>query len=225
MKSFFISLGIIAIFISCRKDDYSAHLISTKYEITSSPKVYTKHGQITDKTVIENYIKGWSSNYFFFNIDTSINYRPDTLVFKTRDTLIFPYLQDIWAKRLVKAGGGYLFYYMTDTLLGHKRMDNVLNSIVANIGILKPFYKDACFWNNGSCISEWVYDAYVASGTTHGLEFPLLTYKITRSMNGFNTGLAAQNYNNVFDPSVINLLQDGDTLAIQTSRRIYERRN
>ncbi|RYE27427.1 MAG: hypothetical protein EOP48_34465 [Sphingobacteriales bacterium] len=79
--------------------------------------------------------------------------------------------------------------------------------------------------NGPACTSEWVYDAYVATGTTNRLEFPLLTYKITRRINGIFTGLALQNYNNIFDPTVLSLLQDGDTLAIQTAKRIYERRN
>ena len=226
MKSFFFCLVIIAICISCRKDeDFSARLISTKYEITSSPKVYTKNGLVTDKTVVENYLKGWAGNYFFLNVDTTVNYPPDTLVYKSRDTLIFP-PSGIWGKRVVKPGNGYLFFYMTDTLQGYKRMDNVLNSIVSKIGIVKPFYKESCPWYLGSpCMNEWVYDAYIATGNTNRLEFPLLTYKITRTTSNTGTGLARQNYNNVFDPSVLNLLEDGDTLAIQTAKRIYVRRN
>lgn len=230
MRSFFVSLVIAAVFISCRKNEiFPNRLISTSYQVTSSPKVYTRQGEITDPAVIENYIKAWSGNYFFFNRDTAIHYPPDTLVFKTRDTLIFPGYPGPWGKRVVKPGGAYLFFYLPDTLLGYKRMDNVLNTIAANIGVAKPFYQDACPWymgiNGPPCTTEWVYDAYMATGATNRLEFPLLTYKITRRTNGFSAGLALQNYNNVFDPSVLNLLQDGDTLAIQTARRVYERRN
>jgi hypothetical protein len=231
MRLLFISFVVIAIFVSCSKDNnFPAQLVSVKYQVTSSPKVYTRQGEVTGKTVVESYISSWAGNYFFFNTDTVISYPSDTILFKTRDTLIIPHLQGLWGKRVVKANGGYLYFYLSDTLVGNKRTDNVLNNIAANIGISKPFYMDACPWyvgtNGPACISEKVYDAYIATGTTNRLEFPMLTYKITRrTNNGFSAGLALQNYNNVFDPSVLSLLQDGDTLAIQTARRIYERKN
>ena len=83
-------------------------------------------------------------------------------------------------------------------------------------------YRDACGSPSpGSCPLQEVYDAFIATGSRQKLEFPLLTYKITRSINSYHIGLARKNYNNLFDNSVINLLQDGDMLTIHTSKIIY----
>lgn len=212
--------------ISCKKNStYPAQLVATKYELTSLPKVYCKYGEVTNKSIVENYINSWVGNYFSFNLDTVIWVRPDTILFETRDRAVFAG-GSFWDRRIVKSTGQYLFFYMTDTLTGFKRPDNVLYPITDKIGIVKPFRIDACpYYPGTNCIYEKVYDAYIATGSTNRLEFPLLAYKITRSQTGFATGVASSAYNNVFDPSVLNLLQDGDTLAIQNARRIYERIN
>lgn len=226
MRLLLIGLILTAIFISCRKNgSYPAQLISTKFEITSLPRVYSRQGEVTDKLVAENYVKAWAGNYFFFKADTTINTPADTIRFETKDTLVFPHLQGLWGKRVVKSNGQYLLFCLPDTLAWYKRIDNVLYSIADNIGIVKPFHKDACPYigANGPCTTEWVYDAYIATGSKDRLEFPLLTYKITRTITGSASGVAAQNYNNVFDPLVLSSLQDGDTLAIQTGRRVYTR--
>jgi hypothetical protein len=214
---------MVALF-SCKKNnDYPIQLISSKHQILSYPKVYTTYGEITNKTISENYIKAWSGEYFYFNIDTTITFTADTITFKKSDTVIFPHQPIDWGKRVVKRNGDYLYFYMVDTLMGYKRADNVLNGIASNIGMVKPFYKDSCPFGV-SCLVEWVYDAYIATGTPNQLEFPFLTYKVTRTVGGSRSGLARK-INNVFDISVLNLLQDGDTLAIQTSKLVYNRRN
>jgi hypothetical protein len=77
---------------------------------------------------------------------------------------------------------------------------------------------------SSTCFTQWIYDAYIATGSTDVLELPFLTYKITRSANGSNSGLASKNYNNIFDKTVLNLLQEGDTIAVQSAKYIFERR-
>lgn len=230
MKKSLLIITIILVLFSCNKGDgflrYPVQLISTEYQSISYPKVYTKYGEITDRTIIEGYIKAWSGQYFYFNTDTVITYPPDAITFKTSDTAIFSSQPGDWGKRVVKKNGGYFYFYMKDTLQGFKRMDNLLNIITSKIGTVKPYYKDSCpVFMGTSCMYEWIYDAHIATGTMERLEFPLLTYKITRTSSGSSTGLARQHYNNVFDPSVLSLLQDGDTLAIQTAKMIYSRRN
>jgi hypothetical protein len=68
-----------------------------------------------------------------------------------------------------------------------------------------------------------VYDAFIATGSIQQLEFPLLTYKLSRNTNLSHVQVTRGNYNNLFNLSVLSLLQDGDTLAIQTSKTVYSK--
>ena len=228
MKLHLTVVALFTILISCKKNGaYPAQLVATKYELTSLPKVYCKFGEVTDKSIVENYVKSWAGSYFSFNIDTTIQFPPDTIVFEERDRVVFP-AGSLVDKRVVRSIGQYLFFYMSDTITLLKRPDNVLYAITDKIGIVKPFRKDACPYYigaNGSCNYEQVYDAYIATGSSSRLEFPMMAYKITRRQTGYATGVASSAYNNVFDPTVLNLLQDGDTIAIQNARRTYERAN
>ena len=181
--------------------------------------MYTKFGEIIDKAIIAKYVATSTENYFYLNTDTIIKTPQDTITFKSGDTVLFS-SNAIWGTRIAVQKGQYTYFYMTDTLLGYKPMPNPLNYIGSEIGTFKPYVKDAC-GVPGPCFFQDVYDAFIATGSRHRLEFPLLTYKITRGINSYHTGLARKNYNNIFDNYVLSLLQDGDTLAIQTSKKIY----
>lgn len=228
IRKSFIPIILIVVVFSCKKSDelllqYPEKLSLTSHQVLTFPKVYTKYGEITDKTVIENYINTGTPGYFYDNIDTVIVPSADTITYKTRDTVLIA-LPGVFGIRVVKQSGQYIYLYLTDTLLAYKAMDNVLNNIVNNIGVFKPYYRDGCP-SGFPCSYQWVYDAFIATGSQQQLEFPLLTYKITRSINGSYNGIARKDYNNVFDNSVLNLLQDGDTLAIQTAKETYVRIN
>jgi hypothetical protein len=222
MKKIVIAIAFIAIVFSCKKNEqYHPMLVSSKYQVTTYPKMYTKFGELTDKAIIAKYVTTSTDNYFYLNADTIITIPPDTVTYKTGDTVVFS-SNTIWGTRLAIQNGQYTYFYMIDTLIGYKTIENPLDNIASKIGTFKPYYRDACGSpSSGSCPLQEVYDAFIATGSRQRLEFPLLTYKITRSINSYHTGLARKNYNNTFDNSVSNLLQDGDTLAIQTSKRIY----
>lgn len=227
MRKSFTVIALIAVVASCKKSDgllqYPVKLVLTSHQVLTHPRVYTKYGEIIDKTAIENYINTGTAGYFYHNIDTVIVPSHDTITYKASDTVLIS-LAGVFGTRVVKKKEQYIYLYFTDTLLEYKNMDNILNNIANNIGIFKPYYRDGCP-PGLPCTYEWTYDAFIATGSQQQLEFPLLTYKITRSINGTFSGLARTNYNNVFDNSVLNLLQDGDTLAIQTAKETYVRIN
>lgn len=227
MRKSLITVALIVVVFSCKKNDvlltYPARLSLTRHQVLTHPKVYTKYGEITDKSVIENYINTGTSGYFYDNIDTVIVPSHDTITYKSSDTVLIA-LPGAFGIRVVKRNGQYIYLYLTDTLLAYKAMDNVLNNIANNIGVFKPYYRDGCP-SGFPCSYQWVYDAFIATGSQQQLDFPLLTYKITRSINGTSSGLARTDYNNVFDNAVLNLLKDGDTLAIQTAKETYVRIN
>ncbi|HEY6504493.1 MAG TPA: hypothetical protein VIZ28_11010 [Chitinophagaceae bacterium] len=224
MKLSLTLILFILLLAACTKKDgiaFTSYLTSTKFKITSYPRVFTQSGEITDKTIIDNYVNNWSGNIFFLTGDTTLTGPGDTILFTAKDTILIPSLGDLWGKRVIKQNGNYLFLYMTDTLSIATRFPNVLNNIADNIGIAKPYYGNCNPPFGGPCSFVMLYDAFVARGNRKSLEFPLLTYKITRRTGSLNAGIAVQISKNVFDPSVLNLLEAGDTLAIQTGTQTY----
>lgn len=214
-KALFMSL--IVVLISCTKnEDYQSTLVATDYQILAYPKLYTRSGEVTDRSIVDNYIKTARPGYFYMNGDTVITVPADTITFEKADTAYFK-PHHSYGKRIVKRNGPYLYFYMVDTLVGYRTAENVLSNITNNIGIVKPYRRSICTF----CSFDLVYDAYIAIGSQRQLQFPLLTYQITRQANGSYYGSARKNYNNVLDLSVLNLLKDGDTLAVQTARRVY----
>jgi hypothetical protein len=222
MKKMIIAIACIVSIFSCKKTaQYASVLVSSKYQVTNYPKVYTRFGEITDKAIIAKYVTASPGNYFYLNADTVITTPSDTITYKSGDTVLFS-SNAMWGTRIAVQKGQYTYFYMTDTLLGYKTIESPLDGVASNIVTFKPYYRDGCpSPYSGSCPFQEVYDAFIASGSRPTLELPLLTYKLTRSINFYHAGTARKNYNNIFDISVLNLLQDGDTLAIQTSKRIY----
>ena len=224
MKLSLLIILLILTLSTCTKNDdfgFTSYLTSTKVKVTSYPRVFTKAGEITNKTVIDIYINNWSGNIFFLTSDTILTVPRDTIAFKSKDTILFPTLGYLWGKRVIKQNGNYLFLYMTDTFPIATRFPNVLNNIADNIGIAKPYYGNCNSPFGGPCSFVMLYDAFVAQGNRTILELPLLTYKITRRINNLNAGIAIQFSKNVFDPSVLSILEVGDTLAIQTGMLTY----
>ncbi len=52
---------------------------------------------------------------------------------------------------------------------------------------------------------------------------PETGFVISRYGNGYNSFVTKWNYNNAFDPNVISLLEETDTLAIQEAETLYIR--
>ena len=234
MKQLLFSILIILILFSCKKSNSDllkpSYVVSNYYQVLTYPKLYTNTGEITDRTIIEHYLNDLGLiriHYFYLQADTIIKAQPDTINFRSGDTVIFSQ-PGLFGKRIVKQNGLYKYFYMTDTLIENSRYPGDLDYIDGNIGVFKPYHENFC--NSPACYSPYayVYDAFIASGEWGKLEFPLLTYYMTRNrtVNGIKYSFpvstaAKQNYNNVLDNSVLSLLQDTDTLAIQTLKRVY----
>jgi hypothetical protein len=227
-KIYFLFFLIIS--FGCEKEvpeifSYPSILISREYKIMTEVKLFTKRGQINDKTVIGNYLNKVAPGIFYQNKDAFVPInKPDTLNYYSTDTVLFS-IPGIWGKRVAKQEGSYLFFYMPDTLIGFKSLqqDSEFKSIINGIGIYKPYYNDLHFY--GSIYQE-VFNAFIARGNPNRLEFPQITYRITRrGNNSYYAGYSSKNYNNVFDPNVLKLLQEGDTLAIQEAKIVYLKHN
>lgn len=223
MKKILIAFACLAILFSCKKNEqYISKLISSNNQVTTYPRLFTKFGEITNRAEIEKFVNTSTDDYFYLGTNSIITTPPDTITYKGGDTVEFT-LNTRWKTRITSRSGEYIYFYMTDTLLGFKTLPNTLDEIATKIAIFKPYLKDACSTPGppDGCGLQEVYDAYIATGSRERLEFPLLTFQLTRSINQYHRGIARKNYNNIFDKSVLKLLQTGDTLIIQTSKRIY----
>ncbi len=230
MRKIFFVFGLVSILIGCEKDeinyDFPITLISTEYRITSEMKLFTKTGQIMDNLIIDKYLASDSLGYFYSRIDTNLQLgAPDTIIYEYQDTVLFSE-PGLWGKRIPKNNGSYIYFYLTDTLIGFKftmQQNSEFKDIISQIGIHKPYYEDfgPSTGFSPSSMYQRVFDAKIAIGSPNKLEFPLLTYRLSRTKDNYRAGLGRTNYNNVFDSNVINLLESGDTLAIQEAKIIY----
>ena len=228
IKNSIFFLGLMFLATGCEKEetkyDYPIKLFSTNFTITSGLKIYTKHGQVTDRSIISKYLAFDNNQYFYSNTDTIIQTNnADTIIFEHRDTVIFSE-QGLWGKRVTKQEGRYMYFYLTDTLIGFKGQDSDLSELINQIGIYKPFYEDIEPWGDPPSFQR-VFDAKIAKGTPSLLEFPLLAYKIIRNTGRSKIEISRKNYNNIFDSTVIDLLETGDTLSIQESKITFKATN
>jgi hypothetical protein len=229
MRRLIYIVGLLLINVSCEKEapnfNFPITLLPTEYIVTSELKLFTKSGLINDRLIIDNYLAADSLGFFHSKIDTIIKTDShDTLIYKNQDTVLFSE-PGLWGIRTPKKEQNYIYFYLTDTLPSYMTVEQCseLKDIINQIGIYKPFYKEYgsdymdCFLK-----TLRVYDARLAKGTPNYLEFPLLTYRLTRTKDNYKAGISRKNYNNVFDMNVLNLLESGDTLAIQEAKIIYK---
>jgi hypothetical protein len=222
MKNSILLVGFLLAVSSCSKDtyDYPVRLISRDCIIVSEVALFTTDGQISDTAVINNYIR---KNNLVFYSKTGTHaplIRVDTIEYESKDAVQF-LGQGFWGKRVPKQVGAYIYFYMQDTIAGYKTIfqTSVFKDIVNNIGIWKPYYKDLPPSAGGDL--QYVFDAYIAKGNPYRLEFPEITYRITRDIYGIKADMTYSNYNNIFDRSVTEFLLEGDTMAIQEAKIIY----
>jgi hypothetical protein len=229
MRKIISVFGLLTIIFGCEKDEINYNfpitLISTEYKIISELKLFTKTGQIMDNLIIDKYLASNRLGYFYSRIDTNLQLgAPDTIIYEYQDTVLFSE-PGLWGKRIPKNNGNYIYFYLTDTLIGNKTMqqESELKDIINQIGIQKPYFEDYGPSTGLPPFTRFqrVFDAKIAKGSPNKLEFPLLTYLLSRTKDNYRTGFGIKNYNNVFDSNVINLLESGDTLAIQEAKIIY----
>ena len=223
-------LIIIAVcFLACRKSDmqsgYTGLYISKQYKILSSPKMYTKNGEVADRASINQYLNALPAGSvpFFRNIDTVIYPGNDSIRFTTPDSAAIKGFSR-WDKRVVKPQGDYVYLYPLDTLRSLANSNtSPFDEAVSKIGIYKPYYKLTCFGYGTACISS-SYEAAIAQWQSGKLSLPLMNYSLIHGeSNSIFYGTGRSGYNNVFDPSVITVLKDRDTLLVQSFELLFEK--
>jgi len=240
MKNYYYCLIFITILFSCNKEEnqlsFPIILVSTDFKVVSDVRLFTFKGEIKDTSVINKYLSVCDSSVFPINKDLSIPVtNRDSIIYLTADTILF---SKIWTesynkldKRIQKRNDGYLYFYKKDTTYLVKEKgdtDNAeIDNIIFNLGIYKPVKEIQDLPHNfGYTYMVKYLRAYIAKGSYSKLEFPYISYRFTRGIIGFPGGMfysrSSQLYNNKFDPNVINLMKEGDTLAIKESLFVYE---
>lgn len=241
MKNFQLCLIFIIILFSCNKEEnqfaFPIVLISTDFKVVSDVRLFTFKGEIKDTSIINKYLSVCDSSVFSINKNLTIPVaNRDSIIYLTTDTLLF---SKKWSesynkldKRIQKRNDGYLYFYKKDTtyLVKEKSFfpsnNDEIDKIIYNLGIYKPVcaIQDLPEKFGYAYVVKYL-GAYIAKGSYSKLEFPFLSYRFTRGVIGF-PGIfysrSAQLYNNKFDPNVISLMKDGDTLAIKESLVVYE---
>ena len=231
MKAKLFSLIFITLLISCEKQeiifDYPITLISEEIQVLSEIKVYTMNGEIVNTDVINEFIKYDTRDYFFVNSDTIVKIKQhDTITYQDKDTVIFyehglqnPLNSQI--KRTPKKEGDYILFNLIDTLIVTGSED-YSESILHQIGIFKPYIDcyTVPFYYGGGSHCKYL-NTKVAQGNPNKLEFPNLVIMLRTFQTRSFSFYMQRDFNNIFDKNVINLLEYGDTLAIQEIKTIY----
>lgn len=238
MKNLFFLFIISSVLFACGSDDtpeaepvfdYPVTLRATGYEIKSKIRMYTPNGEVKNQAFINDYVNRppvpetmpADNTLFYIDTNTLVDVSKFGLLNYThKDTILFDDPEP-WNKRIVKKENGYNYFYMRDTLttLSQQGSNEHLNTIMDNIGTYKPYRKP--FMLGGEPLYWRYYDARIAKGNPNKLEFPNLIYKISTKNNSGYSYTSTKHYNNIFDPSVLNLLQPGDTLLVQEVNIIY----
>lgn len=203
-------------------DTYPSTLVSTNYKITGGVKLYSKYGLITNQSAINNWRNNDDTGYFYWDHYDTVSWGLGLQVtLLDRDTILY---NEGFAneKRIIREEQGYKFFYRKDTI-SLMFQNSRLSEMAFNIGISKPYHRTVEAPGLPNRITSFS-DALIAKGNTKILKFPILAFKITGSPALGGSFYGEKYTRNAFDKNFINLMQDGDTLAIQESVLTFERR-
>jgi hypothetical protein len=225
----YLSIILVVSLFSCKKNEVSPNLVypavfvSSKLQVTSSPLIYKNTGQIADSADVATILSGMNPNEFPDSNGSIINLFSDTIIFKTKDSVI-AFQHGVKRNNIVKVVDRLTFFVMVDTLVMAKERDVDLYNIIDNIGLYKTDRKDACINAYPSpCPIEMVNYFSFGKLSSNQFEMPVVTYFLLRfAGNGSPSGYGGR-INNIFDNAVVTDLKDGDMLIIQTSKKVYKR--
>jgi len=239
-------LSATACLVSCKKnnsetpDDVYPSVFSARHrKITSYVKVYTKSGELTDQKILSKYLEKDYED-FFRESPGLMKAEPDTIIYLSADSLKIVLdghssLSNIGPSNTIKPSqifkirkdGDYLFYSDSKYLpLLSSVADSVINKGVERFFKHKPFKLEQppIF---GMPYGSVYYYPYVAFKSGDELKFPFISLKLSqsRTVSGFiSKSEVGITINNEFNESMLGTLQVGDTLAVQTSELIFERK-
>jgi hypothetical protein len=217
-------------FFACKKNKptpiegtitYPVKLVSTTYQLLSTPQLFTKDGEIKDAVLLASHI----NRNFEVKLYSDLKVKPvfkDTITYLSKDTVQFSW-SGIWGKRIPKKVGDYTYFYTVDTLRTIGDMNQgTLAEVFNNLGIQKPYHTNACSTSEVNCGQIKTYEAFIATGNTTQIIRPYLSVRLTRGSH-YNLQSIQSQVNNVFDPASISFMQAGDTLLIQKAQVTYNR--
>ena len=230
MKKLLLLPAILLAFAACQNDDgepvytYPSTLELTDVKLTSGVKLYSKHGLITNQNAINKWRERTGFDFFRWDDYASAEFNyTGQVTFQDTDTLTTP-LSAPYDKLVIREQDEYKTFYWRDTMYYQSSPLQTFNTILDNLGALKV-YRQHVQSPVSQYGADFIYRGLIAKGTPEELTFPHISYAITRRFPGSDiyAFYSEQFYNNAFDPAVISLLQDGDTLAIQEARAVYKK--
>ncbi|MBF4514857.1 hypothetical protein IRZ71_00785 [Flavobacterium sp. ANB] len=205
--------------------NYPSTLKLTQYEILENVRVFTKNGEVKNENLINKFITGGGFEPSIFELkgQSSSFEKGDIINYKTKDSVEFEW-GNSKQKLTVKDVGKEVYFYPKDTLTYYYANQGTLDTFFYQMGNYKPYYKKIDMPGNFPDVAVKYYAAIVASGNPNKLTINSMTYKLIRSSNTQIFG-SSQRFvlNNGFDKNVLSLLNQGDTIAVQNTKMVYEK--
>jgi len=235
-------LSVFALFVSCKKDkaeeSHSQIFTAKERRIKSFVKVYTKDGEVTDQKLLSSFL---AKDYedFFRESPGIMKAESDTIIYLSADSVKIvldghsslsntPASNNIKSSQIykIKKEGSYSFYSDSKYLrLLTSVPDSVFNKGAERFFKHKPFkLEQPPIFGMPDLI---YYYPFVVFESAHELKFPFVNLKLTqaRTVNNFTySNEVALSVNNEFNAAILGTLHVGDTLAVQTSELIFERK-
>lgn len=243
----YTALILTILSIACKKnksDDavensYPETFVAKERRIISYVKVYTKDGEITDQKFLSAHL---ARDYedFFRETPGLMKAELDTVIYLSADSLKIildghsslsntPGNYDLKASQIykIKNNGNYTLYsdskYLT---LLKSEQDSILNKGVERFFKHKPFKLEQppIF---GMPYSFIYYYPFITLKSGTELKFPFVNIKFSQSSGTGKEAIKSEialSVNNEFNEAALSSLRAGDTLAVQTSELIFEKK-
>lgn len=212
---------------ACKKDDdspvsYPSTYHSARFESVSKVKLYTQAGEVTSPAVIDDYSQRYGENFLYKDGISTHPSPADTIQLQSKNAAQFT--EGTRTSSYKPARRGEVLYFIpADTAVNYVQSSYDFEMVVA-MGKHKPLYQQVIplSWATGYDFRHDVLMERFATVKGKQLVFPLLNYVFTRrSATSFSINKHV--LNNTFDPSALQLLKPGDTLAVQELQVVFEK--
>lgn len=220
MKNLSLLLAALLVLAACEKVEaplqleYPSLYRGVRFENTTSVRLFTQSGEITDGGLINRFSERFGENFLYPNSLSTQPAQADSIRLLTAtDAQIKE--GNSFKNHILIINGRDLSFVPLDTARAQGGSEYEFNLHNA-IGVRKPAYqKRNQVPGPGGFIT--VYDLVVekfATATPEQLDFLVINYVLSRG-GGLNRSVRKVSFNNQFDMDAHKLLQTGDTLAVQ----------
>lgn len=226
MRYFLTVLILFGLFSSCQKErgeEFTGIYESSSMEVMPV-RLFVKNREVSDKSIIVQFVKSHWSKAFIMNTDTVVDVRRLIKVkFLPENESIFIFKEDS-SRRFVGRNSNVICFEAGSTYTQYNNSTSVVFDSIKGYDYL--YSRTTPIAGNTGYLSKTEYKhCYFAQFDGDEIRFPLITYLYISSYPSSYSSVGEFRLNNVFNERSVAFLSDNDTLAIQQCHVFLERNN